>query len=437
MVFAFKPVLFLSMFVLISCTSCRKDQTTLHPKPLPVYEIPENIEQLSGDSIPTDAQLVNVGTGSGNLTVDGRSLNLKGNIIIKIKDGSYQTIILKNLTADSGKRIFVKSTGVVKVAEAMSTENLNNVTISGENLPVEKYGFKFENIAYRAIMMNGKLSGVTLKNISFKNVSNYVIAGERSNGRDLPYKGTKETRTENFKILDCLFDNVGTIAFGGIFNKDNAEDSGFFRDVEIAYNIFKNSDAGNLCSFTNVQNYNIHHNVVHDVNPINNNHNGIFFMEGNGKFHHNKLRNYQGNAIRMWLYSRGSVPETTEIYNNVCYNTRKYGAFELQAFDRNLQPGKTTYVNAKVYNNTVGRMNMSRDWEGQILDLYNTGGTLEYFNNLGFELVSTTSQTANMINNMSGKKPLIDSNNRYFETSDEAVISLQNFKSRNSGTGAL
>jgi hypothetical protein len=402
-----------------------------------VYEIPENIEQLSGDSIPTDAQLVNVGTGSGNLTVDGRSLNLKGNIIIKIKDGSYQTIILKNLTADSGKRIFVKSTGVVKVAEAMSTENLNNVTISGENLPVEKYGFKFENIAYRAIMMNGKLSGVTLKNISFKNVSNYVIAGERSNGRDLPYKGTKETRTENFKILDCLFDNVGTIAFGGIFNKDNAEDSGFFRDVEIAYNIFKNSDAGNLCSFTNVQNYNIHHNVVHDVNPINNNHNGIFFMEGNGKFHHNKLRNYQGNAIRMWLYSRGSVPETTEIYNNVCYNTRKYGAFELQAFDRNLQPGKTTYVNAKVYNNTVGRMNTSRDWEGQILDLYNTGGTLEYFNNLGFELVSTTSQTANMINNMSGKKPLIDSNNRYFETSDEAVISLQNFKSRNSGTGAL
>jgi hypothetical protein len=437
MIFTYKFCLGLFILVLISCTSCQKDPISLEPKPLPVYENPKDVEQLSGDSIPADAQLVDAGTGSGSLIIDGKSLNLTGNVLIKIRDGSYKVIILKNLTADSGKRIFVKSAGVVRVAEVMSTENLNNVTVSGENLPGEKYGFKFENIAYRAIIMNGKLSGVTLKNISFKNVSNYVIAGERSNGRDLAYKGTMETRTENFKILNCLFDNVGTIAFGGSFNKEISEDSGFFKNVEIAYNIFKNSDAGNLCSFTNVQNYDIHNNVVTDVNPKNNNHNGVFFMEGNGKFHHNRLTNYQGNAIRMWLYSRGTVPQTIEIYNNVCYNTRKYGAFELQAFERNLQVGKTTYANARIFNNTVGRMNTSRDWEGQVLDLYKTGGTLEYYNNLGFDLVSTTTQTLNMINNMSGKAPLVDSRNKYYRTAEEAVNNLQDLKSKVPGVGAM
>lgn len=439
MIFAFKPHLSIYILALICSTSCQKGQITVDtpPLPSPAQQAPENVQQLAPDSIPSDAELMNVGTGSGNLMIDGKSMNLKGNVLVKIKNGAYRTITLKNLVADSGKRIFIKSAGEVSVLEGMSTENLNNVTISGDNLPEIKYGFKFKNIAYRAIMMNGKLSGVTLRNMSFENVNNYVIAGERSNGKDFAYKGTKETRTENFKILNCLFDKVGTIAFGGSFNKDNAEDSGFFKDVEIAYNTFQNTDAGNVCSFTNVQNYDIHHNVVNNVNPTNNNHNGIFFMEGNGKFHHNKLTNYQGNAIRMWLYSRGNTPETNEIYYNVCYNTRKYGAFELQAFERNLQPGKTTYANARVFNNTVGKMNTSRDWEGQILDLYNTGGTLEYFNNLGFELVSTTTQTANMINNMSGKKPALDYNNKYFRTSDEAIADAEKFKSLIPDIGAL
>jgi hypothetical protein len=401
-----------------------------------VYEIPENIEQLSGDTIPTDAELVDVGVGSGDLTVDGKTLQLKGNAKIVIKEGSYKTITLKNLIARNGFKIFVKGSGAVIILEAMYTDNLRNVTISGEVNSDLKYGFMFENIPYRAILMNGSLCGVTLKNIKFKNVNNYVIAGERSNGKDFPYLGTEETRTEKFKILNCLFDNTGTIAFGGSFDKNKGEDTGFFKDVEIAYNTFQNTDAGSVCSFTNVQNYNIHHNVVNNVNSTNNNHNGIFFMEGNGNFHDNKLTNYQGNAIRMWLYSRGSTPETNLIYNNICYNTRKYGAFELQAFDRNIMPGKTTNVNAKVFNNTVGRMNTSRDWDGQVLDLYNTGGSLEYYNNLGFELVSNTAQPSNMIHNLSGVKPVVDRNNQYFYKLNEAVYDDVNFKSKVPGIGA-
>src|SRR5690606_32978219 len=150
--------------------------------------------------------------------------------------------------------------------------------------------------------------------------------------------------------------------------------------VEIAHNTFHNSEAGNLVIFSNVQDYNIHHNIVEYVNQRNNAHNGIFLMHGNGHFHDNKLTNYQGNAIRAWVFSRGSSAATIEIYNNICYNSRKYSAFEIQEFSNQLVQGKTTFVNAKVYNNTAGKMNTYRDWQGQLLDLYNNTGTLAYYN---------------------------------------------------------
>src|SRR5690606_4195055 len=164
-------------------------------------------------------------------------------------------------------------------------------------------------------------------------------------------------------------------------------------------------------------------------------HNGIFFIQGNGHFHHNKLINYQGNAIRLWPYSRGSEPKTVEIHHNICYNTRKYGAFEIQAFERNIVPGKTTFVNAKVYNNTVGKMNTSRDWDGQILDLYSMqGGTLEYYNNLGFELYSEQNIT-DMIH-MGGPKITKNSGNIYKNQWSDAVVDVVNFVSKIPGVGA-
>src|SRR5690606_13671382 len=109
-----------------------------------------------------------------------------------------------------------------------------------------------------------------------------------------------------------------------------------------------------------------------------------------------------------------------------CYNTRMYGAFELQAFERNRYPGKTTFANAKVYNNTVGVMNTSNFFEGQILDLYQTGGTLEFFNNLGFELNSKRS-IGNMINNMSDTKIIVDRDNKYISKWNDAVIDIESF----------
>jgi hypothetical protein len=382
-----------------------------------------------------NATVYEFGRGTGSLVIDGNTFTLASKAIIKIKSGTYSTINIVNIKGTEENPVYVKNDGQVTINQGMTTDNITNVVISGDNSPNITYGFKFENISYRAIQFNGKMNGVTLKNLSFKNVNDYVISSKSNSG--IPYTGSKDSRVEKFKILNCSFDNAGQISLGGNLSKESGQDDGLFKDVEIAYNEFKNTNVGSLCSFTNVQDYNIHHNTVNNVNPSNNNHNGIFSMQGNGTFHDNKLTNYQGNAIRMWLYSRGNTPVTVEIYNNICYNTRKYGAFELQMFERNIVPGKSTYANAKVYNNTAGQMNTSKDWHGQMLDLYNTGGTLEYYNNLGFDLYSSDSNRPvnSMINNMSDTKIIVESNNKYVSR-DNAVNNLTDFSSKISGVGA-
>lgn len=435
--------LFVSLYVVLIAwsVSCKKTTVAFEIGPTaPSVESNLNdIPKLPIDTVPSDARVYLVGSGVGDLTIDGSNFNCDLNIFIKIKGGKYNTITIKNCIAGPKTKIFIKNDGEVKISEAMYTNNLSNVTISGDNVENLTYGIKFENIPYRAISMHGKMNGVTLRNLSFHNVENYVIAGERSNGADLEYNGFPETRTENFKILKCYFENAAQINFGGRLNKDTGGDSGLFKDVEIAFNTFQNTpNAGNVCTFSNVQDYNIHSNTLNNINGENNNHNGIFHMQGNGNFHHNKLTNYQGNAIRMWLYSRGDRPMTNEIYQNICYNTRKYGAFELQSFDSHFIDGKTTFANAKVYNNTVGKMNTSKDWDGQILDLYNTRGTLEYYNNLGFELISTRSNTiGNMINNMSDTPIIKEQNNLYFSNYDGAVNNITDLVSKFPGVGAV
>ncbi|WP_231490805.1 hypothetical protein [Pedobacter sp. Leaf170] len=426
-------ILFALVF-LVFATACKKNGLVTEP----VAETP--IIPPTVAPTPTTPVSVTpsyqVGTGSGDLTIDGKTLDLSTIKLIKIKGGNYLSVNIQNINGTASQPIYIVNDGQVTITNGLITNNITNVSLVGDYNESPKYGIAFKNNPFRAIKMYGKMSGVTLQSLRFTNIGDYCIAGESDNGRSLAYNGTSSTRTENFKILNCIFENTGSIVFGGSLN-GAGEDTGFFKDVEIAYNTFKNSpDIGSAINFSNVQDYNVHHNIVDNVNTSNNNHNGIFYMQGNGKFHDNKLTNYQGNAIRMWVYSRGSTPATVEIYNNICYNTRKYGAFEIQEFSRQIVSGKTTYVNAKVYNNTVGKMNTNRDWQGQILDLYNYGGTLEFYSNIGFDLVNDNGPITRMINNMSDVKIVKEENNKYSANYSGVITDLVNFNTLFAGLGA-
>lgn len=405
-------LLYIIIAFLISCSKGEGSDNSIQEDP-----VDKNIIQTKNSIV--------VGTGSGDLTIDGQDESLKEKNLILIKEGIYGSVSIKNLKGTEREPIAVKNAGQVIIENMVTIDNVEEVTIAGDHIKELQYGFTLQDISFRAMAITGEFRGLTLGNISFKNVGDYVIYIQPANNG--------ETRTERIKILNCKFDDVGSLQFKGDFG--SKQDNGFIKDLEIAHNIFINSDIGVFVFVPNVQDYDVHHNIVNNVNPSNNNHNGIFHMIGNGKFHDNIFTNYQGNMIRAWVFSRGTSPATVEIFNNIAYNTRKYGAFEIQGFDRYLISGKTTVVNAKIYNNTVGKMNTSKDWEGGVLDLYNYGGTLEYYNNLGFDL-KLSKEFKDMINNMSNTKIIKNSNNKYFESASEAVVDLESFASKYSGIGA-
>lgn len=382
-------------------------------------------EKPSRVDIIQNGKSIELGTGSGDLIIDGSDEILKDKRLILIKGGIYGHVFIRNLKGTSDEPIAIKNLGQVSIRGVMDIDNVSHVLVAGDHEHNLQYGFIFQNIPYRAITLIGELSGLTLTNMSFKDVKDYVIFIEASKGR--------RARKEQLKILNSKFENAGGIQYVSHLESDG--DQEFLNGFEFANNIVKNTSAGNFVYIENVQDYDIHHNTVDNVNSNNDEHNGVFHMIGNGKFHSNKVTNYQGNMLRAWAFSRGNSTSTIEIYNNIGYNSRKYGAFEIQGFDRYIISGKTTIANAKVHNNTVGKMNTSKDWEGVILDLYSYGGTLEYYNNLGFDL-NYSKPITDMINNMSDTKIIKNVNNKYFNSVSEAVIDLRSFVSKHSGVGS-
>lgn len=177
-------------------------------------------------------------------------------------------------------------------------------------------------------------------------------------------------------------------------------------------------------------------------------HNGVFLIWGWGTFSGNKITNSQGNSIRAWGFSFGDQGKEVVIDHNIVHNIWKYGAFEYNIPPeiceyRNKFPDRISPINLKCFKNTGGRLSVSKSFDGQMLDLYNTqtytggywGGTIEYYDNLGFEMHGTKPVT-DMINNMSDFKIIRNSGNKYFPTASQAVADTIAFKSLHQGIGA-
>lgn len=389
--------------------------------------------------------IYNVGTGSGSLVIDNKDGKYKSGDIIKVKSGKYTGFNISNFNISSGYVTIQNEGGVVEIVGSMQSNypvcgfsNIKGINLSGNGTSSVDKGFYFHDNKYRMIDItgiNGVLKNLTIQHCKFENIGDYTLYFYNLN---TVYDGTDNTISSNLKFLNIEAINCNLIAGGG----DISTMKGLLRGLEIANCYIHDAPyPGTFIYWGGVEDYDIHDNIINNINQFNNNHNGIFHLVGNGKFYNNKVTNHQGNTIRAWTV--GFTPgKTVEIYNNIAYNSRKYSGFELQVppYLSDLikaNPTKLFKVDAKLYNNTIGKMNTSRDWDGLILDLYNLeGGTLEYYNNLGFELYKTSGVPADMINNISTVKIIRSENNIYKASQTEAVEDTTSFRSRIPGIGA-
>ena len=375
---------FLSMATLAACihlASCKKDE--------PLTQSP--LAATASDA--SAATTYSVGTGSGNLTIDGSKTKYPANSVIVIKAGTYQTINVQNLsnvTVENGSGTVIMD-GTSDMYAGINFTNCSTVTLTRNPAvaSTSPYGFVVQNVSYRPTAISGVNTNLTLEYISYKNIGDYTIHVTASSL--LQWNGSASSlQGQNLKILACSFNgcNAGALQVEGSVTTSGVY--GLQKGLEIGYCTFTNCNSGDICFAGAVDQYYIHDNVLTDLNTTNNNDNGLFHFIGNGNFVRNHATNYQGHMIRMWTLSFGSTPETCLVYDNVGIGSRKYSPFEWQSTAGLNIPSapNTTYVNIKLCNNTAGDLNTSHDasFGACLVDNYGmpAGSTQEVYNNLLF-----------------------------------------------------
>jgi len=369
---------------------------------------------------PPPTSALNVGTGTGNLLIDGATMGLKCNDVIKVKGGTYSSINIQNINA--GCPITIQNDGLVTLQgsqDHMQIKNVSNLTITGTGTASIAKGFVSTNNAqHRSITINGSVHSLTIQNFSFSNIGDYVVY---INNGSTVYNGSAASYSDNLKFLniDCSNTQSFIQAPGDVVN---GQITGLIKTLEVAYLNFSYSNCGSVVNVGDADDYDIHHNTITNINQTNNNHNGVFAMQGSGSFHHNLVRDFQGNSIRAWTRSLGTTPKTVLIYNNTVVNSRKYSAFEVQAFASKIASGKTTYANAQVYNNICGNLDLSKEFVGVVVDVYTLlGGKCQVYNNTAFNFPAPF-PTSNFVSLQSAEAPPVLTNNKYYATAQAAGI---------------
>lgn len=427
--------------VLVSCE--RREMIPVNAPPpsdetdneddIPNEEDPE--EELP-EVKPPDANFVNVGNGSGSLVIDGRDGHYLCSTGIKIKGGKYTSITIRNLSGEHGCPFDIVNEGSIELSGAgrLTLENLSYVNILGNSDPSITHGFLFQNMNSEAIQLNGTINHFTLSNARFNGINAYGVIRYKPT---LVYNGSAGSFLKNLKFLNLVSQNSGTlIRFEA--SEGNGTVVGLIRGIEIAGVSFSNSPSvGSIVVLEKAEDVDIHNNIVENINSSNSNHNGVFYIQGNGRFYNNIIKNHQGNAVRAWIFSIGTMPKEMLIYNNIVVNSREYGAFELQAFPRDIVAGVSTFANAKVFNNTCGDLRpKSGTFPAQVVDLYSLrGGTCEIFNNVGYAFYRVGQNNTNYFwNELGDTSPSRHSNNLYFDNYKLAGIINESQFSLNSAS---
>lgn len=338
-----------------------KSSVVVSPPVIPIKETePSNYQEI--------------GNGYGELRLYNQN-----NKNFKIKPGNYDNVDLRNL-----KNVNIIGNGV-------TLSNISGIT-SPNNLVID--GLSVKGSKYRAFNVNGICKDFVMKNIVLNDIQDVAI-----NFTDkTKYNGDVNSYSENIQLLNFNCDKIAMFAAasGTIYNN---QIEGLIKRFKLTGSTMINAPKmGNGIYMGCVEDYEISKNTLNNINSLQNDHNGIFHMIGNGKVFGNKLTNHQGNMLRAWFCSL-TKDGYLEVYGNHVENSRRYGAFELQTPPwmealSSFKPGKI----AKFYSNNAGKLNTDNPkyFEGRLLDLYTSHCDVEIYDNTCFN-----NRDKEIINNMS------------------------------------
>lgn len=188
------------------------------------------------------------------------------------------------------------------------------------------------------------------------------------------------------------------------------------------------------------EDFEIYGNQLSNINLELAQHTGLFMLGGNGVFRNNKSIGRRGDLVRATPYQVDASGKVLLITNNIDYNSVQYGSYEVKTNDIN-KFNTFKPINVVVSNNTSGKLNTSKIWAGQLIDIYDTYGEVKVEKNLLFDAYHEgQSKVKDVINyeSVSSVTKVIDAgNNLYFDTWEQAVGNLTTFRSLHPGIGAI
>lgn len=262
-----------------------------------------------------------------------------------------------------------------------------HVVFSGTGHVGLEHGFRFHDIPYRAIKLKGDLDSTRIDHCRFENVGDHVI---RVNA-DRKFDGTQETSIEGMEFSHLHVKNSGAVIDWGDYN--TASDFiGIGRNISIHDNVVDSSQQGTAFRLNKVFEADIHHNTITRMGlGLSSTHPGTIMLRGDGRIHHNLIRNVWGVASRNFGCGLGRTGKV-DVNDNIFIGSRKYSSIEANslASDTTSRASAPFVGNCdyRFFHNTMGNQKAA-DFYSAMVDVYTLlGARCEIKNNLGFHIAT-------------------------------------------------
>lgn len=305
--------------------------------------------------VPPVGRVINVGSGTGMLTIDGSNLTYEGSPTtaqpgdtIIIAAGNYSaswpagSINIEGFDLPSGSCKIIPA-GNLSLQGPIHLRGVNGN--KGVDLDFNNFEITFEEGWGENISLDEDGVG-GYERIKIGNISHDISASDsyfiRHKGANVPYNnGAGTIAIKDLELHNINLNGVGfqPIVIGGEF--DNG-DNGYCEDVYAHHITFTGpGTTGTRLTIQNCENYLIHD--VHGVNldvPLDEStpHCRFIYAKGRGIAYNNSLSGSSGAVIAMEMFSRSSG-EICKAYNNWSYNSARYSAVEFRSNSAYIQSG--------------------------------------------------------------------------------------------------